>query len=407
MKNTLDKTKKKVLIFDEWFPWPLESGKKIRSYNLAKILAKKYDIIYLAFAKLPEDADKVVELSTFCHRVIPVTDLRTEKWTLPFYFEVIKNIFSDLPFSTVYHITDYYKNILHEAISNYNPDIVHCEWSNLALYLENITDRPTVISAHNIESDIWKRLCHNSRNILVKYIAKQQAERIEKLETFWYPKATCCIAVSKADQQVMRGYGANVEVIENGVDLDYYDKWRDVSCESHNIAFTASFDTFSNQDAAFHFLREIYPLIKRSHPRIQLSLIGKNPPKSLVRLADADSSVHLTGTVPDVRPYLKDIAVCVVPLRIGGGSRLKILEAMALQKPVVSTSIGAEGLEITNNINILLADNPADFADAVSLLIVNKGNRESIAQAGYDFVKENYDWKLLAEKLHLVWSRLS
>jgi glycosyltransferase involved in cell wall biosynthesis len=395
----------KALIFDEWFPWPLESGKKIRSYNLVKLLAQKHDIIYLAYAKLPEDAAKIEELSSFCYRVIPVPDLRTEKWKLRYYLDVCKNIFSNKPFSTVYHITDYYKDILDETIKNENPDIVHCEWSNLAPFLENITDRPTVISAHNVESDIWKRLSGSSKNVLVKYIGKQQAERIEDLEKYWYPRVSCCIAVSKSDQEVIRGYGAHVEVIDNGVDLDYYDEWRNASGAAHTIAFTASFDTFSNQDGAFYFLREIFPLIRRADPQMQLFLIGKNPPKSLLRLANVDSGIHITGTVADVRPYLKDIALCVVPLRIGGGSRLKILEAMAMQKPVVSTPIGAEGLEVTNKINIMLEENPVKFAETVLQLVADKRKRKSIAQAGYDFVKQNYDWKYLAEKHAELWTR--
>jgi polysaccharide biosynthesis protein PslH len=393
----------KVLIFDEWFPWPLESGKKIRSYNLTKLLSEKNDIIYLAYAKTPEEADKIDEMLKFCYRVIPVPDMRQKKWTLRYYFDVFKNIFSDKPFSTSYHITDYFKATLDKAIRDENPDIVHCEWSNLAPFLENITDRPTVISAHNVESDIWKRLLNSSKNIFVKFIAKQQAERIEKLERLWYPKASCCIAVSKPDQEVICSYGANVEVIDNGVDINYYDAWRNKDEETCNIAFTASFDTFSNQDAAFYLLHEIFPLIKRSCPEIQLFLIGKNPPKSLIRLAAADPGIHLTGTVADVRPYLSKIGICVVPLRIGGGSRLKILESMAMQKPVISTTIGAEGLEVTHDLNIILSDSPSDFANNVTDLLNNTLKRNSIALAGYNFVKNNYDWKPLAERHHELW----
>ncbi len=394
----------KVLVLDEWLPWPLESGKKIRTYNLISRLAVEHEILYMAYMSLPEDAPKKLVMERHGISVVPVQDRRVPKWTAAFYFMVLMNFISRDPFSTVYHIRKEFISELDRVIKREKPDLIHCEWTNLAPFLRHVRGIPSVISAHNVESDIWKRFGDHGSNIFKRILGESQARKIERLERYWYPRASICTAVSPEDLEVIRGYGARVELVENGVDIAYYDSYtRKDDVDNDSIVFTASFDTFSNQDGAEYFVRDIYPIIKKKNPRIHLWLVGREPTSAIKSLSMQDPSIHVTGTVDDVRQYIARAALCVVPLRIGGGSRLKILEALAMKKAVVSTTVGAEGLNVSHGENILLADTEDYFSNCVVECINNPEKRESLGSAGYSLVKKQYDWAPLAQKLDEVW----
>ena len=274
----------KVIVIDEWFPWPLESGKKIRTYNLITRLAKEYEIIYLAYANLSIEQEKATELERRGIKTIAVNDCRIKKWTIPFYLSVIMNFFSSKPYSTYYHIKKDFISKLKETIEQENPQLIHCEWTNLAPFLEYVDKIPTVITAHNIESDIWYRLASSGGNIFSRMVGRNQAHKIEKLERQWYPKVNLCIAVSDEDKKIIESYGASASIVENGVDVNYYSQIVS-EAEDYSIAFTASFDTFSNQDGAYYFIEEIYPLIKQKQPHAKLKLIGKSPPERFWKYA--------------------------------------------------------------------------------------------------------------------------
>jgi glycosyltransferase involved in cell wall biosynthesis len=395
----------KVLIFDEWFPWPLDCGKKIRTYNLLKRLADKHQIIYLAYANMPKEQEGVNEIAKWCYKVVPIEDTRITRWSLPFYFRVFMNMFESVPFSTAYHVNSKFEHVLLREIAKESPDLVQCEWTNLAPYLNRIKNVPTIISSHNIESEIWGRFEMNNTSLLKRIVGRQQTKRIEKLERYWYNKVDCCIAVSDYDRNIIEGYGARAYTVENGVDIDYYTAYRG-QCNPGELVFTASFDTFSNQDGAEYFIEKILPDILSFDSSVKLTLVGKNPPKKLYDLAGKYSNVTLTGTIPDVRPFVSSAEVCVVPLRIGGGTRLKILEAFAMNKPVVSTSIGAEGIEIENGNNIVICDDPKEFARKVLMLLHDKEMQLRIAKEGFCFAKMKYDWSLLAEKMDFIWETI-
>jgi len=189
------------------------------------------------------------------------------------------------------------------------------------------------------------------------------------------------------------------------VDIHHYDV-DSQEIDENQLIFVASFDTFSNQDGVNFFVKEIFPLIKLKHPKITFWIVGKDPPPKIREYSDEDPCIHVTGTVPDVREYISRSSICVVPLRIGGGSRLKILEALPMRKPVVSTSIGAEGLRLDDGKNIVIADNPEDFAFKVLSLLSDPSKRRKLGEAEWDLVRSCYDWKILAEKQDFVWKNL-
>jgi len=393
----------KVLVIDEWIPWPLESGKKIRTFNLLSRLARTNEITLVAYATLPEEKGKIEAMEKHGIRVVPVEDVRLKKWGLRFYLDVFLNCFSRVPYSTQYHVKKVFTETMRQAIERHKPDLVHCEWTNLAPLLEHVGDIPKVITAHNVESLIWRRLAKSTSNPLKRLVARQQAERIELLERRWYPAVDLTIAVSKEESQVINGYRANVSVVENGVDVRFYEGFGGVR-EEGGIVFAASFDTFANQDAVDYLFQDILPLIRNKMPDMKVQLVGKDPTKKMRSYARNDPNVIVTGFVPDVRPYIARASVCLVPLRIGGGSRLKILEAMAMRKPVVSTAVGAEGLEVTDGKDILLADESQGLVSKVFRLMERPKERVEIAEAGWRLVREKYDWDTLAEKQQMIWT---
>jgi len=309
----------KVLILDEWIPWPLDSGKKIRTYNLVARLAQKYNILYIAYASFPHDEDKVSKLESLGIKIFPVADKRTKKWTIKYYIDVFLGLFKKEPFSTSYHIRKEFAGIIMQVVKEENPDIIHCEWTNLAPFLGYVRGKPCVISSHNVESDIWWRLAKHGSNIIKRYVGYNQAKKMERFEKYWYSNVSRVISVSKEDMVRIQSYGANVDLVENGVDVNYYDEYFSGNDNNRDIIiFTASFDTFSNQDGAEYFINKIYPIIKNKRPMVQLYLVGKNPPERLKKYSVLDNSIYITGTVDDVRPYIANSLVSVVPLRIGG-----------------------------------------------------------------------------------------
>jgi glycosyltransferase involved in cell wall biosynthesis len=392
--------KKKVLVIDEWVPYPLDCGKKIRTFNLLKNLATSFDITLMCYADSAEDY--TTGMAQIGVRVVGVKDRRLKKWTLPFYARVGLNLFESVPFSTTYHVRPEFLTAIRRFIATENPDVIHCEWTNLVPLLEGADLRKVVIASHNIESDIWFRLSERTRNPLKKMIAHNQAVKIEKLERDWYPRVACCTSVSKNDHAVIESYGGRSCVVENGVDVDYYQSIIPVD-DGNIIAFTASYDTFSNQDAAHHFIDKSWRLVKQEVPDAILLFIGKCPTEKMKKAAATDPSIHLTGWVDDVRPCIARAKVCIVPLRIGGGSRLKIFEAMAMKKAIVSTRIGAEGIDGADGKDFILSDSPRDFSNAVVACLLDTSLREKLSGNAFRFVKDRYDWRALAEIQKDVW----
>ncbi len=229
----------------------------------------------------------------------------------------------------------------------------------------------TVLFQHNVESMIWKRHYEVQRNPLKKAYLYGQWRKTWAYERSACRKFDMVVAVSAADEEQMRTeFGlTQAAAVPTGVDVDYFRPRNTIPSDKHNIVFTGSMDWLPNEDAMQYFIRDVLPLIREAIPDLTLTIVGRNPYPSLVELSKRDKSIIVTGRVDDVRPYIERAAAYIVPIRIGGGTRLKIYEAMAMEKPVVSTTIGAEGLPVNDGQELLLADTPAAFAAAVVRLL--------------------------------------
>jgi sugar transferase (PEP-CTERM/EpsH1 system associated) len=386
----------KVLVLDEEFPYPINSGKRTRSFNLYRRLAGQFHIRYVGYGEGKSAAANALRDAGIEPVAVPASV--PLKRGFVFYLRLLANLMSPLPYIVTSHYSAAYRDAVQDNVAKFQPSLIVCEWTPYAVYARGLSSIKKLVSTHNIEADIWRRYYENETNWIRRwYIGRQwrKVERFERVALNWVDGA---LAVSEHDRARVVGMfpGLRTAVVPNGVDLDYF-RPTPQPVQRRHLVFTGSMDWRPNQDAAHYFVREILPLLRQARPDIECTFVGRDPPSDIRALARVPG-VHITGTVDDVRPYVERAAVYVVPLRIGGGSRLKILEAMAMGRPVVSTTIGAEGIDVTHGLHVLLADNPGGFADSVLQFLNDKALCGRIAAEGRRIVEQSYGWGALADR---------
>jgi sugar transferase (PEP-CTERM/EpsH1 system associated) len=387
----------KIIVLDEEFPWPLNTGKRIRSFNLLQRLATNHELRYLAYGS--DKSGSYAALQDARMNPIPVSAEIAPKSGIGFYLRLAMNLFSSNPYIVTSHYSSLYQKTLNKLVNETAPDMIICEWTPYAEFVRNRYDCRKVLVAHNIESTIWQRYFENESHPAKKWYIGKQWRKILAFETRALGWIDGFTAVSREEQSELRRLAGELksQVIDNGVDLDFFSS-DDSLPSGKELVFTGSMDWRPNQDACIHFVEDIFPLLKRLDPDISATFVGRNPPDHVIRLGDV-KGITITGTVDDVRPYIERAAAYIVPLRIGGGSRLKILEALAMKKAVVSTSVGAEGLEVKNGQNIVLADTAADFAETTMELLDDREKAATLGSTGRKLVEQRYGWDSLADRL--------
>ena len=391
--------KMNILVIDEEFPVPLNTGKRLRSFNLIKHLASKANITYFAYGT--EDTDLSL-LHDNNIDIIAVPPPNRKKSGVMFYWHLFANLFSRKPFIATNHYTSIFQDTLNNVLRTNNFDLIIAEWTPYAMYFKDLpadlSEIKRIIVAHNIESMIWKRYLTNERNPVKRWYIGIQQRKLARFENDCFSWADGAIAVSADDAEKIKRMNNDIDVmvIENGVDTNYF-KCLDNPVDKNTLVFTGSMDWRPNQDAVCYFIDEIFPTIKKENPQIRVYFVGRKPPAGIQRFGRIDG-VTITGTVDDVRPYIDKASLIIVPIRIGGGTRLKILEAMAMEKTVISTSIGAEGLDVTNGENIIIADDPDNFAHAIIKQLGDPDASRRLGTNGRNLVEKYYDWQVLGKK---------
>lgn len=389
------------MVIDEEVPYPLNSGKRIRTFNLLVPLADRHEITFVCRRHEGSDSRS---LEPFGIRTVVVDHPIRRKSGAFFYAALLRNLFSQYPYSVASHRSP----VLTETIENLHRekpfDLVHCEWTPYAVNMGGLWRASSVVDAHNVESLIWERNWAVETQPIRKAFVRLQWQRMIEFEKHFLRRFSRVIAVSEPDRKAMAQWvdPGKIDIVDNGVDTRYFTP-SGLQQKPCSMIFTGSLDWRPNVDAMLFFLEEIWPLIRAAHPEASIAIVGRNPMAALKKKASGMPGVTLAGTVDDVRPYIEAAQVYIVPLRVGGGSRLKILEAMAMEKAVVSTAVGAEGLEVQAGENILTADTPAEFAAAVTSLFEDAGLRERLGAAGRKLVTARYEWRSLSAKLGKVW----
>ena len=391
----------KILIIDEEFPYPLNTGKRIRSHHLASGLAQRHQVSYLAYGDPESDGCRhAVENGL---QPVPVPRRPIARSGPRFYAGLGLNLLSKYPYNVDAHYSDIYRQRLGRCLDEFHPDVLLCEWTPYARFCLDLTNVPRVVVAHNIEARIWQRYAENESNPVKRWYMARQGAKMERFESEVFRRFEGATAVSDGDAASIRAINPRlkVEVVDNGVDLEYFlPAETGPGSAPPKVVFTGSMDWRPNQDAVRYFVEKILPALRVEIPEIQVLFVGRNPSADLLRMGKTPG-VTVTGTVDDVRPYISSAAVYIVPLRIGGGSRLKILEALAMAKPVVSTPVGAEGLEVVDNEHLVLAESPSEWARALVRLFRTPDERARLGSAGRALVERRYSWPQMVGKLEL------
>jgi polysaccharide biosynthesis protein PslH len=401
-----------VAVLDEELPFPLTSGKRIRTYNLLARLATRHRVTILCH-KNPDRHEALAAEDEF--RGLGIETVVVDRTVPPksgpgFYARLASNLLSPLPYSVATHASP----ALAEAVRTHAThcvDVWHCEWTPYAQVLrdalgERLPEVKWSVMAHNVESLIWRRYVETTENPMKRWYIRQQLKKFERFERWAYSNATAPIAVSREDANLMREeFGATrVSVVDNGVDVNYFHPQRDVDRDPTRMLFMGSLDWRPNLDAANILLTEVLPAVRAIEPRATAVLVGRRPPEWLRQKVAATPGAELHADVPDVRPFLARCGFLVVPLRIGGGSRLKILEALASGTPVVSTRVGAEGLELAPGRDLFIADTCEELVSTALAAIRRPEELTETAESGRRHVLARYSWELLAERLNDVWA---
>ncbi len=394
----------KILVLDEWIPLPLESGKKIRTYSLLAPLARQHQITYLCYADAQTEREKISQMADAGFATVVVPPVNRFRTPIGLAMGVATNLFLRTPLVVRKHLSRRYELALHKVLDQQSFDLVHCEWTHYASFLQKVTEIPRFLCSHNVECMSWRLFSQVQSNPIRKAAIYLEWIKMKAFEGRVVPQFDLTAVVSEDDAQIVRSWFKtdSVAVIPNGVDTRFY-KETTAPMEEDLLVYCASMDAWVNQDAVTYFATRILPRIHEKRPQTRFLIMGRNPPESIRRLAN--DHVIVTGSVEDVRPLLAAATASVVPLRIAGGSRLKILEAFAAGIPVVSTSIGAEGLHVEPNKHLLIADDESAFAAACLDLLEDPTLRRRLATAGSTVAAEKYEWSTIVPLVENAWEQ--
>lgn len=379
--------------------WPLLSGAKLREYYFLRSLARGARLTYVYFAENGENA-RIEEHLPFCEDVISIPRPVTYRaWNL------LRGAFGRWPLPILNYTSSAMAAALARVKRSY--DLVHLDSIHMMRYSELLAEMPGVAKRlvygwNNIESEAMRRYAGVVPSRMKRLYAKQTARKLERLEKKILLTAFGHIVCSarERDHLLRIAPAARIVTIENGVDTAYFDGAAGKEGPRRRIIFVGKMDYYPNIEAAKHFVERIWPVVRGRLPGTTLTIVGSNPVDA-VRALDGVMGVNVTGTVLDLRPYYRDALAAIVPLRTGGGTRLKILEAMAAGVPVISTRLGAEGLSVEPGREILIADanEPQEWAAHLELLVERPPERSRIVACGSQLVRTRYDWAIVGDAL--------
>ena len=386
---------------------PVDKGGKIRSYNMLKALKRDCRITYLTLDDGTADSTARELAGEYCHDLVCVPHRRREKFTTGFYVELALNLASDLPYAIKKYESPEMRQEIIRLLPKQRIDVLVCDFLAPAVNVPRNLNCTTVLFQHNVEAMIWKRHYEVQTAAARKAYLYRQWQKMRAFEAKACRLFDSVIAVSREDRdQMQQEYGLeNVYDVPTGVDTTFFQPSGKIETRPHHLVFTGSMDWLPNEDGIRYFTEQIMPRIKQTVPDVTLTVVGRDPYPSLVELSKRDPSVTVTGRVDDVRPYMEEAAVYIVPLRVGGGTRLKIYEAMAMEKPVVSTTIGAEGLPVKDGEEIVLADTPESFAEAVVRLLEQKDLSAQIGARAAAKVRSEFGWESVADSFAAICER--
>ena len=377
---------------------PPDTGGKIRSYHILRELAREHSITFFSFyGTHPNDSHS--QLEKIFERVVTIPLDLPEPKSFRELCEYGLRLFTREPYNISKYCKPNVRHALQQLLKQETFDVIVCDFVIAAGAIPWEFPTPKILFTHNVESVIWQRHYQVAQNPLWKALSWREWRTMQSAERKYLGEADHVLTVSEDDRQFFAQFvdPAKLSVIPTGADTAFFSPTAEPE-RANSLVFTGSMDWLPNEDGVIYFIKEILPLIRQEVPELSFTVVGRNPSQRLQHLAAGTANVYLTGWVEDIRPFLSQAAVCVVPLRIGGGTRLKIFEAMSMGKAIVSTTIGAEGLPVRPGEHLVIADEPAQFAKSTVGLLRDAARRRSMGLTARHLVVQNYSWTMVAKQ---------
>ncbi len=376
---------------------PLDSGGKLRTYNILRHLSLSHQVTYLSYYGGPRDEHYEAEILQLVPGTISLNTGASESSGLMRYLDY----FLHLPVRAPYAVSRFASARVRKVVAQYFKqrrfDVAICDFLASAPNFPSRLDTPTVLFQHNVESMLWRRRAQFATGVAGRLISNLESAKMSRYEAEQVRRFPHVLAVSEQDRVAMVSMvdPSRISVVPTGVDLEKYRYDPELRPAGSLVVFTGSMDWEANIDGVEYFCRSIWPSVLQQAPEARFRIVGRDPHARVRRLAS--ESIEVTGSVPSILDHLRQAAVLVVPLRIGGGTRIKIYEGMAIGKATVSTPVGAEGLDVRHEHDILLTDDPAQFATYIATLLRHEELRRKYEIAAAKTASQ-YDWSVVTEQ---------
>jgi glycosyltransferase involved in cell wall biosynthesis len=378
--------------------WPSTSGGRVRSLQIVSELARRHQVTVVTTHGPGDDPDGLARELSHCHEVISIPFVAPKRGNAAFPGAVVRSWLSSYPVDLWKWRVPAMGAQIRSLLDSGAVDLCVADFLFAAANVPTSRSVPVVLFEHNVEYLIWQRLCALEASPWRRALLEFEWRKLRAREADACRQADLTVAVSEDDRRRLQAVAPGIRAtsIPTGVDTKYFTPSDDGGRPDH-LVFSGSMDWHPNEDAVVYFADAILPRIRADVPGVSLTVVGRDPSVRLREIASR-TGIYVTGTVDDVRPSIAEAAVYVVPLRAGGGTRLKIFEALAMGKAVVSTTVGAEGLALEPGRHFVPADGPGDFADAVVALLRDPERRRALGRAGHDLVEAHYSWPTVARE---------
>jgi len=385
-----------VLVVSAHLPYPPRWGFGTRVYQLMRQIAFRHDARLLCYAS--PGNENVARL----REEFPVEAVeRKPESTAAKRFSQLRSLASRMPYDCHTTHSREMQQAIDRLFAERSFDLVQIESTLLAPFRFPAGTR-IVLDEHNIDYETYARMHETETSPLRRAFYRDQERRFQRWERHWWQEVAACVATSEREAEIMRRHAPDtfVAAVPNGVDVDYF-RPDSSSVEPRTLVFNGVLDYRPNIDGVNFLVDDVLPLLRERFPDVRLTIVGRGPASEIKALERR--GVVATGEVPDVRPYLRDAAVVVVPIRMGSGTRLKVVEALSLAKPVVSTTLGCEGVDVRDREHLLIGDTAQAFAAQVERLFDDAEAGERLGRAGRELMERQYSWEYAGQRLEEVY----
>jgi polysaccharide biosynthesis protein PslH len=395
----------RILLLTQVLPFPPDSGPKVKTWNVIKYLARHHEVTLVSFVR-GNQSKSIRHLENYCQEVHAVPIKRGMLRDLRY---MVGSFLTRQPFLMVRDRRSEMESLIDQLVNRGKFDVVHADQLNMAQYAYRVPSALKVIDAHNALWLLYMRLWQTMKPGAKKWLLNRDWQLLKKYEGQVCREFDAVLAVSEEDRQALEeaaGQELNITIIPIAIDTDEVTPVNR-QAQGDRILHIGTMYWPPNIDGILWFLQEVLPLIRNERPEVAFDIVGANPPQEIIAFGDKDKKVHVTGYVEDPSHYLESASLMVVPLRAGGGMRVKILNALGQGLPIVSTTLGCEGIAVQTGVHLLIADSPQDFAGAVIRVLEDRELANELGRSGRQLIESTYDYRIACRSLEEVYSKTS